>query len=404
MTLDRAVPPDAPRRTRPRNRRAQLIAAATDLLFRVGYDQLSMSDLADAVAIGPSALYRHFTGKQGMLRAVITDGMAPIRDLVTGLDLRDRPTALPQLAAIALDHRELGVLWQREARHMAREDYASLRTDLRGIGHGLAERLRIARPELSAVAADLLAWSTVAVLTSTSFHHLDLPRPDYDRLMADLADLALSTPISDTPMPDNRDGPTSRPPGATSKPTLVPRSRREALLIQAISMFARQGYTGVSVEDIGAAVGITGASVYNHFPSKSDLLVAALRRGTAVLFADLTHTYRTATDATDALHRLVHSYLRFTHEHHDLIDLMITEVEHLPDNERHDARQAQHDYVSEWVHLLHTAHSRMDTTTARIRVHAALSVANDAARTTHLRRNNTLAAPLTTICTRLLLG
>jgi len=52
-------------------------------------------------------------------------------------------------------------------------------------------------------------------------------------------------------------------------------TRREALLTAAIRLFNQHGYHAVSMEDIGAAVGITSASVYNHFTSKSDLLVGA---------------------------------------------------------------------------------------------------------------------------------
>ena len=48
---------------------------------------------------------------------------------------------------------------------------------VRQSGHDLAEHLCRVRPELSAEAADLLAWSVLAVLMSPSFHRLDLPRP-----------------------------------------------------------------------------------------------------------------------------------------------------------------------------------------------------------------------------------
>ncbi len=43
-------------------------------------------------------------------------------------------------------------------------------------------------------------------------------------------------------------------------------------------MFATHGYAEVGIEDIGNAVGIAGPSVYNHWPTKLDLLVTALRR------------------------------------------------------------------------------------------------------------------------------
>jgi AcrR family transcriptional regulator len=45
-------------------------------------------------------------------------------------------------------------------------------------------------------------------------------------------------------------------------------------------MFAVRGFTSVSLDDIGAAVGIAGASIYNHFGSKLELLETAFDRGT----------------------------------------------------------------------------------------------------------------------------
>jgi AcrR family transcriptional regulator len=59
-------------------------------------------------------------------------------------------------------------------------------------------------------------------------------------------------------------------------------------------MFAAHGYTQVSIEDIGNAVGISGPSVYNHWPNKLDLLVTTLRRGAAALAMDVSTAYRLA--------------------------------------------------------------------------------------------------------------
>lgn len=395
MTVER-VAPAAPRRgTRPRNRRALIVAAATELFYRRGYDQLGMSDIAEAVAIGPSALYRHFAGKQDLLRTVIAEGFEPVHELVNRLDLTDRATTLPRLAALALDHRELGVLWHREARHMRQADVDALRSDLRAIARALTSRVLLAHPGLSRAAADLQAWSMLAIMMSTSFHHLDLPRPAYDELMAEMLGAALDTELAEFPA-------APRPPAGT--PRLLPNSRREALLAEAVRMFAREGYTGVGIEDIGAAVGTAGPSIYNHFPSKLDLLLTALRRGSAGLFMDLASSYDAAADAPDALRRLVRSYVTFTLRHHDVLDLLITETEHLPEDERHAARRAQHDYIGEWVHLLRTVHPGLEPTAARIHLHAALTVANDDARTPHLRRNRAIPAAVQTICTRLLVS
>lgn len=389
MTVQRAPQ----RGTRPRNRRALIVAAATELFHRRGYDRLGMGDIAEAVSIGPSALYRHFSGKQDLLREVLADGLAPVREAVDALDLTGRPTALTQLSAVALDHRELGVLWQREARHMSADDLVNLRAELSGIGDLLARRIGAARPELSAARTDLLAWSVLAVLTSPSFHRFDLPRPEYDELLGDLVGAILDTDLR-----------AARALLTTESTALglVPQSRREALLMEAVRLFAREGYTAVGIEDIGAAVGISGPSVYNHFASKSEMLLTALRRGIAALFIDLTAIYRTVTDQREGLTRLVSSYVDVALNHHDMIDSLITETVHLPEEARREVVQAQREYVGEWVHLLRGIHPDLDATTARIRVQAALNVVIDAARTPRLRRDPGLAEALQTMCAGLL--
>jgi AcrR family transcriptional regulator len=384
-----------PRGTRPRNRRELILAAAADLFARHGYAKVGMSDLADAVGIGPSALYRHFAGKQDVLATVLAGGLDAARALVGGLDPADRAAAAAMLAARALDQRHLGLMWQREARDLSPAAYQPLRDVTADIGRTLAGYVQSVRPGTPDAAADLLAWALLAVLTSPSFHHLDLPRPAYQDLLADLVRTVLDTdlPLATAP---------ARPDPGARTPALVPASRREELLTQAVRMFAAHGYTQVSIEDIGNAVGISGPSVYNHWPNKLDLLVTTLRRGAAALAMDVTTVYRRAPDAAAALRMLTGFYVALSQTHHETIGLLITDIGHLPDGERHAIRRAQRDFVSEWVHLLRLDQPQLDPVAARIRVHAALSVANDIARTPHLRRDPSVAAAVEIICTRLL--
>lgn len=91
---------------RPRNRRALILSSAAELFYRRGYDRVSMGEIADAVSVGPSALYRHFSGKQDLLYEVLTGRLARVHDMLTGLDLADRDTSLAQLSALALDERQ----------------------------------------------------------------------------------------------------------------------------------------------------------------------------------------------------------------------------------------------------------------------------------------------------------
>src|SRR3982751_2269662 len=54
------------------------------------------------------------------------------------------------------------------------------------------------------------------------------------------------------------------------------RSRREEILEIAVGLFATRGYHGVSMDDIGAAAGVTGPALYHHFAGKEAMLAAAL--------------------------------------------------------------------------------------------------------------------------------
>src|SRR5262247_1227688 len=54
------------------------------------------------------------------------------------------------------------------------------------------------------------------------------------------------------------------------------RSRRDEILEIAVGLFASRGYHGVSMDDIGAAAGVTGPALYHHFAGKEAMLAAAL--------------------------------------------------------------------------------------------------------------------------------
>src|SRR6184192_4124406 len=54
------------------------------------------------------------------------------------------------------------------------------------------------------------------------------------------------------------------------------RSRRDEILDVAVGLFASRGYHGVSMDDVGAAAGVTGPALYHHFAGKEAMLAAAL--------------------------------------------------------------------------------------------------------------------------------
>ncbi|WP_163750858.1 TetR/AcrR family transcriptional regulator [Mycobacterium paraseoulense] len=93
-----------------------IIDAAATLFSDQGYGNVSMSDVADAVAVGASALYRHFPSKQALLATVIEDALGTLDQALKGADASADLAAV--LARLVQDHRTVGVLWRREGRHL----------------------------------------------------------------------------------------------------------------------------------------------------------------------------------------------------------------------------------------------------------------------------------------------
>ncbi|WP_267618580.1 TetR/AcrR family transcriptional regulator [Gordonia bronchialis] len=58
----------------------------------------------------------------------------------------------------------------------------------------------------------------------------------------------------------------------SSDPAPRPRLRRDEIVATAAAYFADHGYSNAGMRDIAEAVGIKGASLYNHFHSKEEIL------------------------------------------------------------------------------------------------------------------------------------
>jgi len=78
---------------------------------------------------------------------------------------------------------------------------------------------------------------------------------------------------------------------------------KERILLAAASLFAKNGYFGVSVKDIANVVGIKPASLYNHYESKEMLWMAVLERiqELYLMYFDRLDAVRTHTQSLEDL-------------------------------------------------------------------------------------------------------
>jgi AcrR family transcriptional regulator len=138
-------------------------------------------------------------------------------------------------------------------------------------------------------------------------------------------------------------------------------------------MFAEFGYHGVSIEDLGASVGISGPGIYRHFTSK-DALLADLLVG---ISEDLLQNGRAevagARNPTEALERLIDRHLDFSLTEPDLIRVQDRDFASLATSDQRQVRRLQRSYVELWVDQLVPGLTREE---ARARAHAAFGLLN----------------------------
>lgn len=169
-------------------------------------------------------------------------------------------------------------------------------------------------------------------------------------------------------------------------------ARRSALLRSAAGLFAERGFAGVSMEDLGTAVGMSGPAVYRHFPSKQAVLAALLVGVSEDLLAGGTREVERAHDSALALRALVRFHVAFALDDPDVIRIQDHDLDSLAPDDRRAVRTLQRRYVERWVDVLTTLHPAIPTAELRVRALAGFGLINSASHSTSLGNNETGAA------------
>jgi AcrR family transcriptional regulator len=155
-------------------------------------------------------------------------------------------------------------------------------------------------------------------------------------------------------------------------------TRREQILKAAARLFAERGFHGVGVDEIGAAVGISGPGLYRHFPGKdamlAELLVGISRR---LLDGGRARTRGAAAGGPAAvLASLIDGHIDFALDDRPLITLHDRELDRLREIDRRMVRQLQRQYVELWVDTVRGLHPGVPEAEARASVHAVFGLLN----------------------------
>lgn len=152
--------------------------------------------------------------------------------------------------------------------------------------------------------------------------------------------------------------------------------RRTAILGAAARLFAERGYRGVSIDDLGRAVGTTGPALYRHFSGKQALLGEVLVDISDRLARQGGELVAQATGAEEALEALLRGHIAFALDEPALITVHDRELGNLTGTDRRRVRRLQRGYVEEWVGVLADLRPRTSPTVLRAAVHAAFGLLN----------------------------
>src|SRR3984885_12561312 len=173
---------------------------------------------------------------------------------------------------------------------------------------------------------------------------------------------------------------------AAAKPTASPerrgtirarsKQRREEIVSAAAALFAQRGFHGVSIDDIGSAVGMSGPGIYRHFPSKEAVLSQMLLDISERLLAEGGRRASAAADAQEALDALLRWHIGFALGQPDLITVQTRELANVPATARRQIRRLQRLYVEEWVTVLSELSPHAAQAGLRTAVHATFGLLN----------------------------
>lgn len=161
-----------------------------------------------------------------------------------------------------------------------------------------------------------------------------------------------------------------------------PTPRRETLLRAAAELFAARGFRAVSIDEIGAAAGISGPGVYRHFPTKADILLRLCHDAMDHLLEAARRTADRESDPRGRVLALIDLHVDFAVRDQALLAVYLREQLELPARDLRALRARQRDYERAWVDAIAPVASDLPTPQTRATVKLVLSMLNG---TAHLK-------------------
>ncbi len=161
-------------------------------------------------------------------------------------------------------------------------------------------------------------------------------------------------------------------------PTERGRKRRERIIDAATGLFDAQGFHATSIDEIGAAAGITGPGLYRHFAGKDEILLAVFDRIWELLRGAIQRTE--GLDPQAALDELIDTHITLALEQGEALMLLLRELRHVPEYYQRAAERNDERYTDTWAEAIIKLHSSLSLDEARAVAHALMGMIGAAAR------------------------
>lgn len=163
-----------------------------------------------------------------------------------------------------------------------------------------------------------------------------------------------------------------------SRPTAAPapapttargRARRRAVVDAAAELFDAVGFHATSMDDVGAAAGISGPGLYRHVASKDDLLIAVFDRLWDRLRPAVEHAATLQPRA--AIEALAAAHADMVVDDPAALRLLLRELRSVPDDYQRLAARNHRRWIDAWAAPLATLRPDLDAGRVRTLVLAA---------------------------------
>jgi AcrR family transcriptional regulator len=367
------------------SRRELVLNTAAALFRRRGFNGAGIDDIGAAVGLSGPSVFHYFPSKQAILTEIADTFLTAMEDAArTASEDASGEELIDRLVDVVLASPDSLAVCLRHLSYLEAETRVSLEQRLRSLACTVAQSgTQNNRVHLRTRAA---AGALISLAVSRNS-----PRLGLHSLATDMTMRILNTPL---PL---RSPVNVQAPREDLRRRATRAFRSEAILAVAARLFRERGFNGVSLSDIGAAVGVTGSAVNRRFGSKEKLLAAAFDRLGDQVGSLVYEALANAASASEAVENVISSYIEGAVLRRDLLCLNLSETYRLPEVDRLNRRKRQRAYTDELAHVLTEIHPSLTEAEAKARARVAFVVASEVINSDDLAKREGIIEDLTTL-------